>query len=115
MKRLKRSSAQSELDYKIDWHPEAVNELAEIGKFIFEYSIQGSENFVKKILTAVDSLQYNPERFQKDRELKDEFRRVIVSQYKVVFEIDSANKTVRVLSVWNTKWNPQHFLEVAKR
>jgi plasmid stabilization system protein ParE len=113
MKPSKRSSQKKE--FKIEWHPAAVEELSEIESYILQYSVQGSENVVHKILGAVDSLHHNPERFQRDKELKEEFRRVLVGRYKIVFEINIAENLVRILSVWNTKWNPNEFLKISRR
>ncbi|HLP21628.1 MAG TPA: type II toxin-antitoxin system RelE/ParE family toxin [Chitinophagales bacterium] len=115
MTKSKRSLLKKELDFNIVWHDEAVTELNEIENYIFQFSVQGAELLVGRILSAVDSLRRNPERFQRDKELNSEFRRVIVSQYKIVFDIKEENKTVKILSVWNTKWNPQKFLKIAKR
>lgn len=115
MTKSKRSLPKKGHEFTIEWHHEAVAELHEIEAYIFQFSVQGAEQTVVRILDAVESLHKNPHRFQRDKELSSQFRRVLVNQYKIVFEIDENRRVVKILSVWNTKWNPDKFLKVGKR
>ena len=105
-----------EIVFKILWTDFAINQL----KDIFDYHlIQASPNvaqkLVQKIIDATIILEINPISGRKEDVLADrhqEFRFVIVKNYKIIYWIDYEFNTVNIAMVFDTRQNPKKIRKI---
>jgi len=105
-----------EIVFKILWTDFAINQL----KDIFDYHlIKASPNIaqrlVQKIIDATIILENNPKAGRKEDLLASrpqEFRFVIVKNYKVIYWIDYEFGIVNVAMVFDTRQNPKKINKV---
>ena len=100
-----------EIVFKILWTDFAINQL----KDIFDYHlIKASSNIAKiliqKIIDATIILENNPKSGPKEELLKDrqeEFRFIIVKNYKIIYWIDYEFSIINISVVFDTRQNPK--------
>lgn len=100
-----------EVVFKILWTDFAINQL----KDIFDYHlIKASPNIAKrliqKIIDATIILENNPKSGRKEDLLTDryqEFRFVIVKNYKIVYWVDYEFSIINIATVFDTRQNPE--------
>jgi len=99
-----------EIVFKILWTDFAINQL----KDIFDYHlVKASSNIaqrlVQKIIDATIILENNPKSGRKEDLLSDrpqEFRFIIVKNYKIIYWIDFEFNIINVSMVFDTRQNP---------
>lgn len=99
-----------EIAFKILWTDFAINQL----KDIFDYHlIKASPNIaqrlVQKIIDATIILENNPKSGRKEDLLVDrsqEFRFIVVKNYKIIYWIDFEFNIINVSMVFDTRQNP---------
>ena len=99
-----------EIVFKILWTDFAINQL----KDIFDYHlIKASPNIaqrlIQKIIDATIILENNPKSGRKEELLTDlhqEFRFVIVKNYKIIYWIDYEFSIINIATVFDTRQNP---------
>ena len=100
-----------EIVFKILWTDFAIDQL----KDIFDYHLINSspnvaQRLVQKIIDATVILENNPKSGRKEDLLADrhqEFRFVIVKNYKVIYCIDYEFNIVNIAIVFDTRQNPK--------
>ena len=105
-----------EVGFKILWTNFAINQL----KDIFDYHlIKASQNIaqrlVQKIIDATVILENNPKSGRKEDLLADrhqEFRIVIVKNYKIIYWIDYDFSIVNIAIVFDTRQNPKKIRKI---
>jgi toxin ParE1/3/4 len=106
-----------EVVFKILWTDFSINQL----KDIFDYHlIKASRNvaqrLVQKIIDATVILENNPKAGRKEDLLEDrhqEFRFLIVNNYKIIYWIDSEFSIVNIAVVFDTRQNPKKIIKTA--
>jgi len=91
---------------KIIWTNTAKDELKTIFNFYKEKSVQGA-NRVKEDIFKTTSTIHFAEQYQKD-EIEPEFRRIIVRDYKILYEI--VDDVIYIARIYSTKLNPDRQL-----
>jgi len=105
-----------EITFKILWTDFAVNQL----KDIFDYHlIKASPNIAKKlihrIIDATIILENNPKSGRKEDLLNNrtqEFRFIIVKNYKIIYWIDYEFSIINISMVFDTRHNPTKITKV---
>jgi plasmid stabilization system protein ParE len=105
-----------EIIFKILWTDFAINQL----KDIFDYHlVKASPNIaqrlVQKIIDATIILENNPKAGRKEDLLKtrpQDFRFIIVKNYKIIYWIDYEFNTIFVAMVFDTRQNPKKIIKV---
>ena len=105
-----------EVVFRILWTDHAINQL----KSIFDYHvIKASPNIahklVQKIIDATILLENNPQSGRKEDLLADrnqEFRFLIVKNYKIIYWIDREFKIVNISAVFDTRQNPKKISKI---
>ena len=105
-----------EVVFKILWTDFAINQI----KDIFDYHlIKASQNIaqrlVQKIIDATVILENNPKSGRKEELLADrnqEFRFVIVKNYKIIYWIDYDFSIVNIAIVFDTRQNPKKIRKI---
>jgi plasmid stabilization system protein ParE len=100
-----------EIVFKIHWTDFAINQL----KDMFDYHlIKASPNIaqrlVQKIIDSTIILENNPQSGPKEDLLKDrpqEFRFIIVKNYKIIYWIDYEFNIINISVVFDTRQNPK--------
>ena len=105
-----------EVGFRILWTDHAINQL----KSIFDYHlIKASPNvahrLVQKIIDATILLENNPRSGRKEDLLADrhqEFRFLLVKNYKIIYWIDSKLNLVNISMVFDTRQNPKKISKI---
>jgi len=105
-----------EIVFKILWTDSAINQL----KDIFDYHlIKASSNIaqklVQKIIDATIILEKNPKSGRTEDLLADrvqEFRFLIVKNYKIIYNIDYEFGIINISMVFDTRQNPTKIIDV---
>ena len=105
-----------EIIFKILWTDFAIGQL----KDIFDYHlVKASPNIaqrlVQKIIDATIILENNPKAGRKEDLLKtrpQDFRFIIVKNYKIIYWIDYEFNTIFVAMVFDTRQNPKKIIKV---
>jgi plasmid stabilization system protein ParE len=105
-----------EIVFKILWTDFAIDQL----KDIFDYHlIKASPNIaqrlVQKIIDTTIILENNPKAGRKEDLLKtrpQDFRFLIVKNYKIIYWIDPEFKTIFIAMIFDTRQNPKKITKV---
>lgn len=105
-----------EIAFKILWTDFAINQL----KDIFDYHLVKAspivaQRIVQKLIDATIILENNPKSGRKEELLltrSQEFRFVIVKNYKILYWIDYEFKIINIATVLDTRQNPQKISEI---
>lgn len=104
------------MDYKIIWSQFSEIEIDNIYDYYKnKVNSKFASKIVKKILVAPNILIKNtkigtPELNLKDREI--EYRYIVSTNYKIIYSINDADKTIRIADVFDTRQNP---IKIEKR
>ena len=105
-----------EIVFKILWTDFAINQLKDIFDY---YTIKASPNIaqrlVQKIVDATIILENNPKSGRKEDLLKDrhqEFRFIIVKNYKIIYWIDYKFSIINISVVFDTRQNPKKISKI---
>ena len=105
-----------EINFRILWTDFAINQL----KDIFDYHlIKASPNIAQrltqKIIDSTIILENNPRAGRKEDLLKtrpQEFRFIIVKNYKIIYWIDSDFSIINISMVFDTRQNPKQINKI---
>ena len=105
-----------EINFRILWSDLAINQL----KDIFDYHlIKATRNIaqrlIQKIIDATIILENNPKTGRKEDLLEtrsQEFRFIIVKNYKIIYWIDYEFSIINISMVFDTRQNPKKILKV---
>jgi len=100
-----------EIVFKILWTDFAINQL----KDIFDYHLiiaspTIAERLIQRIIDSTIILENNPKSGRKEGLLTDryqEFRFVIIKNYKIVYWIDYEFNIINIAAVFDTRQNPK--------
>ena len=98
-----------EVNYRVIWDQNAVNQLAEIYAFILENSYQNAQSVRQKIFGVTAGLTQDPRRYNADKLRLDhnpDFRAVEIYKYRITFYINEDEKTVNILRVRSIRQDP---------
>ena len=90
--------------YKIAYLPLALHDLLSIVKYIKEklHNPQAAEDLAEEIVAKIENLKdfpYANRVYLPLKELKQEYRRMVVKNYLIFYWVDEENKTVTVARV----------------
>jgi plasmid stabilization system protein ParE len=99
-----------EVAYKILWTDFAINQLKDIFDYhLVKASSTVAQKLVQKIIDATIILENNPKSGRKEDLLVDrsqEFRFIVVKNYKIIYWIDFEFNIINVSMVFDTRQNP---------
>jgi plasmid stabilization system protein ParE len=99
-----------EVAFKILWTDFAINQLKDIFDYhIVKASTTVAQKLVQKIIDATIILENNPKSGRKEDLLVDrsqEFRFIVVKNYKIIYWIDFEFNIINVSMVFDTRQNP---------
>jgi len=99
-----------EVAFKILWTDFAINQLKDIFDYhLVKVSTTVSQKLVQKIIDATIILENNPKYGRKEDLLIDrsqEFRFIVVKNYKIIYWIDFEFNIINVSMVFDTRQNP---------
>jgi plasmid stabilization system protein ParE len=94
------------MSYRIELHPEALNELKESYQWYEDRSVGLGDRFMDAIHKGMQKALEQPERYAKK---KDNYREIIVDTfpYVIIYEILKKEKVLFVSYIFHSKRNPQ--------
>ncbi len=98
--------------YRIEWLPSARMDMIEISRYI-SINLQNeeaAEMLAEKIISSVDQLAefpYRNEAYHPIRPLKKEYRKLLVKNYFVYYNVDEIKKLITVYRIVYKKRNQQ--------
>ena len=99
-----------EIAFKILWSDFAINQLKDIFDYhLVKASSNVAQRLVQKIIDTTIILENNPKSGRKEDLLSDrpqEFRFIIIKNYKIIYWIDFEFNIVNVSMVFDTRQNP---------
>jgi plasmid stabilization system protein ParE len=99
-----------EIAFKILWSDIAINQLKDIFDYhLVKASSNVAQRLVRKIIDATIILEKNPKSGRKEDLLADrpqEFRYIIIKNYKIIYWIDYEFNIVNISMVFDTRQNP---------
>ena len=99
-----------EVAFKILWTDFAINQLKDIFDYhLVKASTTVAQKLVQKIIDATIILENNPKSGRKEDLLADrsqEFRFIVVKNYKIIYWIDFEFNIVNISMVFDTRQNP---------
>ncbi len=105
-----------EIVFKIFWTDLAINQLKDIFDYhLIKASPTVAQRLVQKIIDATLILENNPKSGRKEDLLLDrpqEFRFVIVKNYKIIYWIDYEFSIVNIATVFDTRQNPKKISKI---
>ena len=99
----------SPIRYKIIWSFSANEDLADIYNYIELDSPQAADKVIDTLLDLGHSLEFHPNRFSVEENLKDAplvFRSFPKWNYKIIYTVNEDDKTVIIARVFGTFQNP---------
>ena len=105
-----------EIVFKILWTDFAINQLRDIFDYhLIKASPNIAQRLVLKIIDATIILENNPKSGRKEVLLKDqhqEFRFVVVKNYKIIYWIDYEFSIINISMVFDTRQNPKKISKI---
>ncbi len=90
--------------YHIIWSNTAKSDLKEIYTFIKMKSPQGAKNVINDITKSTEHLLFSKQ--YQIEEYQPKCRRIIVRNYKILYEINKIKKEINIVRVFDTRQNP---------
>ena len=93
---------------RVKWHPDARTSLKAIYLYIAKDSLTAAEKVKKTILKTTRSLGFSPEKFEKEKYLKElsgNFRSVTKWHYKIIYEV--TDNEVIIIDIFHTSMDPE--------
>lgn len=92
------------MDYKVEWSPEAVNDLIEIAKYIERDSPINAAMVVSKFYELTGKYGRNPRGAIMVPELRDEkYRHKLVYNWRTIYRIDDTKQIVYIIAILHGK------------
>jgi toxin ParE1/3/4 len=89
--------------FKLIWSPSALLDVKDIAVFIQEDNPSAARRFVKSLFQAVERLADFPNSGRIVPEFDDPaIREVVRRPFRIVYRIDSPERTVQIVRVWHT-------------
>lgn len=105
-----------EIAFKILWTDFAINQLKDIFDYhLIKASPIVAQRLVQKIIDATIILENNPKSGRKEELLLNrpqEFRYVIVKDYKIIYWIDYEFNIINIATIFNTRQNPKKISKI---
>ncbi len=105
-----------EIAFKILWSDFAINQLKDIFDYhLIKASPIVAQRLVQKIIDATIILENNPKSGRKEELLltrPQEFRFVIVKDYKIIYWIDYEFNIINIATIFNTRQNPKKISKI---
>ena len=105
-----------EITFKILWTDFAINQLKDIfDSHLIKASSNIAQKLIQRIIDATIILENNPKSGRKEDLLNtrtQEFRFIIVKNYKIIYWIDYEFNIVYIATVFDTRQNPKQIKEV---
>ena len=105
-----------EIVFKILWTDFAINQLKDIFDYhLIKASTNIAQRLVQKIIDATIILENNPKSGRTEDLLADrpqEFRFIIVKNYKIIYWIDYEFSIINISMVFDTRQNPKKIIKV---
>lgn len=105
-----------EIAFKILWTDFAINQLKDIFDYhLIKASPIVAQRLVQKIIDATIILENNPKSGRKEDLLltrPQEFRFVIVKDYKIIYWIDYEFNIINIATIFNTRQNPKKISKI---
>ena len=99
-----------EISFRILWSDFAINQLKDIFDYhLFNASSVPAKKLIQKIIDATILLEKNPKSGRKEDLLMkrpQEFRSLIVKNYKIIYWIDHEYCIINISMVFDTRQNP---------
>jgi plasmid stabilization system protein ParE len=100
-----------EVVYRIFWTDSAINQLKDIYDYYFlTASLKIAQQLVQNIIESTIILEKNPNVRRKEDLLvkrSQEFRFIVIKNYKIIYSIDTEFHIIYVSSVFDTRQNPK--------
>lgn len=96
--------------YKIIWSNEAKLDIKNIYDFIKLKSVEAAKNLVTAIRNAPKSIIFENQ-FSAD-EYDLQCRKIVIKNYKILYVADVQNKTINVITVFDTRQNPDKLTDI---
>ena len=97
--------------YKIKWSNEAKSDVKNIYDFVKLISVEAAKNLVTDIRNAPKSVVFENQ-YSAD-EYASQCRKIVVKNYKILYVADVQNKIINVITVFDTRQNPDKLSEIA--
>ena len=105
-----------EIVFKVLWTDFAIYQLKDIFDYHLIKASPGiAQRLIQKIIDATIILENNPKAGRKEELLKDraqEFRFIIVKNYKIIYWVDYAVSIISISMVFDTRQNPKNISKV---
>ena len=93
--------------FKIIWSPEAISDFEKVIDYLSEnWTDREIEFFVKETNHLIQLISKNPYLFRSS-EKENIFEAVITKQNLLLYQLDLNNKTVELLTIFDTRQNPK--------
>ena len=98
------------MEYRIIWSNFAEYQLDEIyNHYAKEVNIKNAQRILFKIRDKVEVLIKNPLIGEKEKLLSDRkqnYRRLIVTNYKIIYSVNEEIETIKIVDIFDTRQNP---------
>src|SRR4030042_6523502 len=105
-----------EIVFKILWTDFAINQLKDIFDYhLIKASLNIAQKLVQKIIDATIILENNLKSGRKEELLEErnqEFRFLVVKNYKIIYWIDYKFSLIYISMVFDTRQNPKRIIKV---
>ena len=90
------------MDYSIVWAESALEDLRQIVRYIAADNTEAAKRVGDAIIGSVEKLSDYPRFGRVVPELNDEdFRQIVLSPYRIVYEVSDSTKRISILRVWH--------------
>lgn len=90
------------MDYQIVWSKPALQDLHDLVRYIAADDSTTAMRFGERIITKVEGLASFPRIGRIVPELRDDLiREVILTPYRVIYEVSDADATLSILRIWH--------------
>lgn len=98
------------MTYKIKYLPLAVQDLNEIAQYLSGFYPKTASRVLKEMRDKITKLSDNP-RMCEIYPLDPEYRKMVVDQYLVFYQVNDHARTVEIHRVLRGSWNLPKYLE----
>jgi toxin ParE1/3/4 len=90
------------MDYRVIWTQAALADLRDLVRYIARDDQKVAKQFGELIIGKISSIQAFPRMGRMVPEYREDYlRELIVSPYRIVYEIDDEKLTLAVLRIWH--------------
>lgn len=98
------------MTYKIKYLPLAVQDLRDIAEYLSGFYPKTAKRVLKELRDKIAKLGDTPKMCEIYR-LDPQYRKMIVEQYLVFYQINESDRTVEIHRVLRGSWNLPHYLD----